>query len=295
MSCTVTENCFVLVLPRASLAEHPMLLVPSANVDPDAGKQFTGTDPSTTSLAVGDVQVAIAPLGAVASRIKFDGKPLMTGGVVSRTMTVNLPLLLLPCPSVAEQLTVVDPSGNTEPDDGAQITATVPSTRSFAVGPDHVTTAPDAEVASAVMLDGRLLINGGVVSFTVTTNDPAAVLPAASVALHCTVTLPTANCDPDAGVHSTGTVPSTLSVAVTPGQETVVVSPVASSWMSTKPLITGRVSSATVSGKLWDAMLPALSLAVQVTVVVPSGNILPDAGKQLGTIAPSTMSSAVAM
>src|SRR5438067_11071809 len=48
----------------------------------------------------------------------------------------------------------------------------------------------------------------------VTTNDPAAALPAASTALHATVVEPTPNVDPLAGAHATATLPSTASTAV---------------------------------------------------------------------------------
>ena len=40
-------------------------------------------------------------------------------------------------------------------------------------------------------------------------------------------------------------------------------------------------------------LLPAASVAVQVTVVVPSGNTVSEACEQLGFIGPSTMSLAL--
>jgi hypothetical protein len=57
------------------------------------------------------------------------------------------------------------------------------------------------------------VIDGGVPS-TVTVKLPVAVLPDESDAEHDTVVTPIANVEPDAGVHVTGTVPSTMSVAV---------------------------------------------------------------------------------
>ena len=42
-------------------------------------------------------------------------------------------------------------------------------------------------------------------------------------------------------------------------------------------------------------MLPAVSVAEQVTVVGPSAKVLPDAGVQTGVIEPSTVSVAVAV
>ena len=50
------------------------------------------------------------------------------------TKTVNEPVAMLPCASVAEQLTVVVPSWKTAPEAGLQFTGTEPSTRSVAVG-----------------------------------------------------------------------------------------------------------------------------------------------------------------
>ena len=53
--------------------------------------------------------------------------------------------------------------------------------------------------------------------------------------------------------------------------------------------------STTVTVKLADPVLPALSVAEQVTVVGPSAKVLPDAGVQTGVIEPSTVSVAVAV
>lgn len=55
---------------------------------------------------------------------------------------------------------------------------------------------------------------GAVVSSTVTVNEVDASLPARSVAEQTTVTVPSGINEPDKGVQSTGTVPSTMSVAV---------------------------------------------------------------------------------
>ena len=65
--------------------------------------------------------------------------------------------------------------------------------------------------------------------------------------------------------------------------------------MSAGTVTTGGVVSTTVTLKASLVLLPAASVAVQVTDVVPSGNVLPDAGEQSGVMAPSTMSMAVAV
>ena len=53
VSCTVTVNELDAWLPAASDAEQETVFAPSENVEPDAGRQMTGTVPSTSSVAVG--------------------------------------------------------------------------------------------------------------------------------------------------------------------------------------------------------------------------------------------------
>jgi hypothetical protein len=53
VSRTVTVNVAVPVLFAASVAVQVTVLVPSGNVEPEAGLQVTGTFPLTVSLAVG--------------------------------------------------------------------------------------------------------------------------------------------------------------------------------------------------------------------------------------------------
>ncbi len=55
----------------------------------------------------------------------------------------------------------------------------------------------------------------------------------------------------------------------------------------------GAVVSRTVMLKLALALLPALSVASQFTVVVPRAKVLPDVGEQLTATAPLTRSLAV--
>jgi len=60
--------------------------------------------------------------------------PLNTGATLSVTVTVNVQLAGLPDVSEAEQLTVVTPLGNTDPEVGLQVTVLAPSQLSVAVG-----------------------------------------------------------------------------------------------------------------------------------------------------------------
>jgi hypothetical protein len=67
--------------------------------------------------------------------------------------------------------------------------------------------------------------------------------------------------------------------------------------MSAGTVRTGGVVSTrlTVTWNEPEVELPWESVAVQLTVVVPTGNVLPEAGEQLGVMEPSTLSVAVAV
>src|SRR5512132_1851844 len=170
VSCTVTVKLPVAVFPTLSVAEQFTVAVAIGNVSPEFASQLTATEPSTMSVAEA-LQVAVAPPGPVASLVMFAGR-LSEGGVVSCTVTLKLPFALLPWVSVAEQCTVVTPSGKVSPDDASQITATFPSTMSDAEA-ENVADAPPGPVASLVMSLGRLR-TGGVVSTTATLKLPLA-------------------------------------------------------------------------------------------------------------------------
>jgi hypothetical protein len=149
VSTTVIVKLAFPLLPCTSVAEHVTIVAPRANVLPDAARQLTSTEPSTRSEAVGFEYVAVAPVGPVASTENEAGTPASAGGVVSTTVIVNEPVAMLPEASVAEQVTVVVPSGNVEPEVGSHSTATGPSTRSEADGL-KATAAPAELVASTV-------------------------------------------------------------------------------------------------------------------------------------------------
>ena len=121
---------------------------------------------------------------------------------------------------------------------------------------------------------------------------PDAVLPAASVAEQLTVVVPGAKVDPEAGVHVTATEPSTISLAVALKVTTAPAAEVAETVILAGNDSVGGVVSTTVTLKLALPVLPAASVAEQLTVVVPNAKVEPDAGKQLGVIVPSTLSLA---
>src|SRR5262249_23947545 len=84
----ITKAAFVGALPCASRAVHETVVLPSGNVDPDAGAHDTTSLPSTRSLAVGFVYVTVAPDGPVALAVTSTCDPIV-GPVVSFTTTAN--------------------------------------------------------------------------------------------------------------------------------------------------------------------------------------------------------------
>ena len=145
---TVTLKLPVARLPCVSVAEQLTMVVPTANVLPDAGEQRTFTLPSTRS-AADVVKSTIAPDGPVASRVIAAGS-VNTGGVVSRTVIVKDGAATFPVASLAEQVTVVVPSGNVDPLVKLHETVGAGSTMSLAVGTANMATAPVGMVASTV-------------------------------------------------------------------------------------------------------------------------------------------------
>lgn len=130
---TVTLNVAVAVFALESVALHVTVVVPIANLDPEAGPQDGERfDPSTTSEADTE-KVTTAPDASLA-RVTMSAGSVSSGAVVSTILTRNVPIALFELESVAEQFTVVVPSPKVEPDRGVQVTAREPSTVSRAVG-----------------------------------------------------------------------------------------------------------------------------------------------------------------
>ena len=115
-----------------------------------------------------------------ASAVRFPGR-FSCGGVLSRTVTVNEPLVVLPWPSFALQFTVVAPIANVAPEAGLQSTGT-DAPKSVALA-EKLTAAPPGPVASAVWSPGKLRF-GADVSVTDTPNVTLALLPFPSSAEH---------------------------------------------------------------------------------------------------------------
>src|SRR5256712_11577869 len=121
------------------------------------------------------------------------------------------------------------------------------------------------------------------------------MLPCASLALHVTVVGPDGNIDPLAGVHVVATAPSSASVADAVKVKTAPVAPVASIVAFAGTVTTGPVVSFTVTVNDAALWFPCASVALQVTVVAPNGNVDPLAGAQLVATGPSSASVAEAV
>src|SRR6478672_11523257 len=140
---------------------------------------------------------------------------VIVGGVVSitsATVTSNDFVTWFPRVSEVLQETVVVPTGNTDPDDGLQVTVRDPSTRSTA-DVTKLTARPAGTWVVRVKLEGTVSA-GGVVSVTVTVNAfGAETFPEKSVAVQATVVSPTGNMEPEAGEHAVVGAGSRSSVA----------------------------------------------------------------------------------
>jgi hypothetical protein len=195
-------------------------------------------------------------------------------GVTGLTVTVKEQVLVLPLPSVAVPVTVAVPTANVLPESGLVITAGLPQL-SVAVTV-NVTAAWQVLISAFTAIFDEQLITGTWLSITVTMNEQVLVLPLPSVAVLVTVWTPTVIVLPEAGLDTTVALPQ-LSLAVTVKFTVVVQSP--ASAFRLKPdghVITGAWLSTTVTVKEQVAVLPLPSVAVLVTVVVPTLNTVPE-------------------
>ena len=156
------------------------------------------------------------------------------------------------------------------------------------------TRAPEGAVASAWIGSGTVR-TGGVVSITVTWNNPVTVFPWESEAEQTTfVVTKTGKVEPEAGEHVTATGPSTRSVAEAEYVTTAPLGPVAEAVISAGSVRVGGVVSRTVIVENAEPTLLAASVAVQVTAVVPNGKVEPEDGEQVRVRDPLTRSVAEA-
>ncbi len=129
-------------------------------------------------------------------------------------MIANVPDARFPAASAAEQVTVVVPMTNVEPDAGRHDASGDNGAVSAAVAV-KLARAPPGPVASTVTGAGSVS-DGGVTSTTTTEKLPEATLPVQSPAEHETVVVPIGNSCPENALHvMTFDGPDTASTAVT--------------------------------------------------------------------------------
>jgi hypothetical protein len=120
-------------------------------------------------------------------------------------------------------------------------------------------------------------------------------LPLESVALQVTFVVPIGNVEPEAGLHVRDGAGSTVSLALVEKVTTAPPGSLVSTEMSPGTVSVGGVVSRTLIVKEPGDVLPAQSVAVQLTVVVPRGNVDPDGGVQPTEGLGSRLSVAVAV
>jgi hypothetical protein len=210
------------VRPAPSVAVHVTVVEANGNVEPDFGVQLTEAGPAL-SLAEA---LKVTTAGPVADTVMLAGT-VTIGGVVSTTVIVNEAELLFLPESSAVHVIVWGPRVRIDPDEGEQMTGTLPSTRSVAVGPENVAVAPEALVASSVWFAGTFVIVGAP-SVTVTVKELLPVrLSLSGSVVQLTVVVPTANVDPEAGTQLTAGGWASSSVTVTLKVTTAPLGPVA--------------------------------------------------------------------
>ena len=84
---TTTLNVFgAEVLPLASLATQVTVVVPTANLEPEAGSQVTTGFGSSLSVAVGSVYVTVVPVASVVAVAMSAGTAPSVGATVSASV-----------------------------------------------------------------------------------------------------------------------------------------------------------------------------------------------------------------
>jgi hypothetical protein len=144
-----------------------------------------------------------------------------------------------------------------------------------------VTTDEHTPETFVTMLPGQLNVGGTLLVVTITLNVQLLVLPETSVAVQVTVLVPFGKLEPLAGLQALLT-PAQLSLTVGAKITTWLLQVAGSAFveMFAGQVIVGRTDSFTVILNEAFAVLPDGSLAVQFTVLVPTGKLAPLAGTQ---------------
>ena len=181
-------------LPAVNVVHPPRLLgvisraLPSANVIKGLGSQLS------VAVAVPVLAGVMEPHSAMVS-----GRQLITGGVVSKTVTVKVQELETPEPLVAVQVTIVVPAEKVEPLGGTLTTdKTMQSSLAVATNVTFVFTHWPASAITTMLL-GQMTV-GKALPRTETVKLQTLLLPDPSVATQVTVFVPIGKVEPLAGV-----------------------------------------------------------------------------------------------
>src|SRR5690606_28533399 len=204
--------------------------------------------------------LAIQPLLACTST---SGGQVITGGSWSDTVTSCVQVLVLPCASVAVQVTVVVPRGKMA---GASCSKETRSQLSSAAGtPKSTPVAPHAALAATSRGGGQSSV-GGDRSNTVICWVQVPVFPARSIAVHVTVVDPKGK---DAvALWLTVAVPQLSATMGLPRCTATVAQPefVDTCWSEGQEMV-GGVRSESVTSCVQVRTLPLASVAVHTTTV----------------------------
>jgi hypothetical protein len=208
-------------------------------------------------------------------------RPPHAAEVVSLTVTVKEQLPVLPALSVAEQVTFVWPTVKYVPDAGEQVGVSTPSQLSSALAV-KVTLATVEHAPAVIVIGPGQVTTGFSQSLTVTVKEQVPVLPALSVAEQVTVVCPTAKLEPEAGLQVGVITPSQLSSAVAVNETVAVHTPASLQVVIGSGQVTTGFSQSFTTTLNWQELTTSpFWVAVQVTVVEPTGNAEPEAGRQL--------------
>jgi hypothetical protein len=284
LSITVTTCVAVAVLPAPSVTVQTTVVVPSGNV---AGALFTTLATVQLSAVTVFPKLGItAPQLALAETVNAAGA-VIVGFVLSFTVTNWVTVVVLPLLSVTVHVTVVAPKAKTL---GALLVTLAIVQLSVAVGKPSATLNAAQELFAVTTTFAGAVTTGACVSVTVTVCVAVVVLPALSVTVQTTVVVPSGNV---AGALLVTLATPQLSAVVGVPKTTVVAKQLAFAEAETfdGAVIVGLVLSITVTTCVAVAVLPAPSVTVQTTVVVPSGNV---AGALFTTLATVQLSAVIA-
>src|SRR5213593_1885960 len=207
---------------------------------------------------------------------------VIVGAVVSRTMNEAAQVLKLPAASVAVIVTVVVPRPTSVPMAGLCVTVVALQLSDATTALVKLGTAAwQLALAEPVMFVAQVVIVGAVVSRTINKAAQVLKLPATSVAVIVTVLVPRPTSVPMAGLCVT-VVALQLSDATTAlvklgtaAWQLALAEPV---MFVAQVVMVGAVVSRTMNKAAQVLKLPAVSVAVMVTVLVPRPTSVPMAG-----------------